>query len=149
HLDSVRTVQRGHVDLGPQGRLGEADRHLTVEVVPPALEEWMLLHQDLDTEVAARRAHVAQFALVALLHPHPALDARVDVDREFDVPGHSSPPRPPGPGIGDPTPFAATGRARGGALENPPSLDDLAPTAAIVAGRGHRPFPGPRSITFA
>src|SRR5262249_14740411 len=46
-LRAVAAVERRHVDFGAQGRLGEADRHLAVQIIAPPLEERMFLHQDL------------------------------------------------------------------------------------------------------
>ena len=54
-----------------------------------------------------------------------------------------------GAGIGDPDPLAAAGRAGGRDLEEAPGLDDLAPAAAVVAGRGDRPLLGPRPAASA
>ena len=52
-------------------------------------------------------------------------------------------------GIGDPHPFAAAGRASGRDLEEAAGLDDLAPAAAVVAGRGHGPLAGTGTLALA
>ncbi len=109
----------------------------------------MFLHQDLDAKVAARRTDVAQLALVSLLEPHAALDARRDVHLEMYGARHSARAPAAWAGIGDPDPFAAAGRASGRDLEEAAGLDDLAAAAAIVAGRRDGPLAGPRPVAFA
>src|SRR5688572_26990752 len=51
-LDLGRAVERGDLDLPAQRRLGEADRHLAVQVVPVSLEDAVLLEVDHHVEVA-------------------------------------------------------------------------------------------------
>ena len=79
-VQPVGAVEGRHLDLGAEGGLREADRHLAEQVVAVALEERVLADQDLDAEVAPRGAGVARLALAAELEPHAALDARGDVD---------------------------------------------------------------------
>src|SRR4051794_1905854 len=148
HVQVFGAVERGDFDLGAEGRLGEADGHLAPEVVPLPLEEGMLLDHDLDPQVAARGAEVAELALVAELQPHAALHARGDVDLELGR--RRRPARPPtgGAGVGDPDPLTPASGAGGGDLEEAPGLDDLAPAAAVVAGRGDGPLLGPRAAAF-
>ena len=107
----------GTSNLGTERRLRKANRHLANEVVTPPFEERMLLHQDLDPEVAAAAAHIPQFPLVAALQPDPALDAGRDVNRERSCRGQSSGSSAVGEGIGDSHALAAAGRARGRHLE--------------------------------
>ena len=77
-VQPVRAVEGGDLDLGAEGGLGEADRHLADQVVAAPLEERVLADHDLDPEVAPGRTGVARLALVAELEPHAALDARGD-----------------------------------------------------------------------
>ena len=75
-VQPVGAVERRHLDLGAEGGLGEADRHLADQVVAVPLEERVLADLDLDPEVAPRGPGVARLPLVAELEPHPGLDAR-------------------------------------------------------------------------
>ena len=50
----LQAVERGHVDLGPEDRLGDGDRHLDREVAAVAGEIGVRLDRDRDGQVARR-----------------------------------------------------------------------------------------------
>src|SRR5262249_36531190 len=115
------------------------------QVVPVPLEERVLADEHLNAEVAARGAGVAGLALAAELEPHPALDAGGDVHLhvgDLGVPSRATAVRA---GVGHADPFAAARGAGGGDLGEPARLDDLALSAAVVAGRCHGPLAGAAS----
>src|SRR5207248_2011587 len=82
HLDLRRAVESGNLDLAAEGRLGEADRHLAVQVVAVTLEDAMLGEVDDDVEVAGRAPVDAGFALGGEADAIALVDARRDLHRE-------------------------------------------------------------------
>src|SRR5262249_30588442 len=147
-LQAVSSFQGRHVDLGAQGGLGKADGNLAIQIVAPPFEKRMVLDQNLHAEVAARRPRIAQLALVALLQPHAAPDPRRHVDLKPDGGRYPAGAAAFRTGVGDPHALSAAGGARGADLEEPARLDDLAPAAAVVAGRRRRPLARSGTLTF-
>src|SRR5262249_36644060 len=74
HFDIFWAVKRRNLDDRPQGRLRETDRNLANQVVSPPLEERMLFHGNLNSQVASLSSYVSQFALVAQLKHHATFD---------------------------------------------------------------------------
>src|SRR5579859_7042086 len=83
-------VQSGHLHVGTEGGLSEADRHLADKVVSLALEKRVFLHLELDAEVAAGRSGVSRLALIAELEPHPRIDTRRDIHLEVSRGTHAT-----------------------------------------------------------
>ncbi len=99
--------------------------------------------------MAPRRPHFTQFSLVAQLQPHSALDARRDIDLKASGAGQTAASAAVGARVGDANSLAAAGGAGGRDLEEPARLDDLAASAAIIAGRRDGPLAGARAAAFA
>src|SRR5579875_426220 len=70
-LQNRAPVNGRHFDLGAQSRLRNRQRHLDVDVVSIALEEWMLLHANCDIKVARRPARHAGISLPRYPQPRP------------------------------------------------------------------------------
>src|SRR4029453_7658532 len=109
HLDGA--VDRGDVELGAEGRLGDADGDVAHDVVPLAAEELVLVDRDRDVEVAGCTG-CAGLALAAELEARPRVDARGYLHLDLVL-------------LAD-APRAAAGRAR--------VLDHLARAAALAPG---------------
>src|SRR5690606_32629438 len=75
-------AQGGHRDHVAQRGLGDADRHLAVQVVAVAGEDRMLAHAHFDVEVARRGAGRAGLALAGQADAVAAVHAGGDLDRE-------------------------------------------------------------------
>src|SRR2546427_1665773 len=82
-LDPRLAVERGHLDLRPQGGLSEAERDLAHHVGSLADEERMLAHAEHDVEVAGHAGVRAGLALAAQLEARAAVDAGRHLDAEL------------------------------------------------------------------
>src|SRR5208283_3007772 len=147
--DTAGTIERGDLDLGAQRSLSKADRNLAEEIVTPPLEERMPLDHHLNSQVASRRSDVSQFALVAKLQPHAAFHAGWNIDLELAHRGSAAGAPAIGTRIGNSYPITAAGRAGGRYLEEAACLNDLAPAATVVTGRGARPLARARAAAVA
>ena len=78
--ERLHAVQGGDVDLGPQNRLGDADRNLDLEVLPLALEIGMGLDLDRDRQIAGGRSLGTGLPLAL----EPELGPRIDPWRNLD-----------------------------------------------------------------
>src|SRR3546814_3320413 len=63
-------AQRGHLQLAAQGRRGERNGELAVQVVAVALEDLVRLDVDLDVQVARRAAVDPRLAITAGADAH-------------------------------------------------------------------------------
>src|SRR5690606_11755153 len=75
-------VEGRHVDHVAQCSLGDADRHVAVQVVAVAVEDRMLAHAHFHVEVAGRRARRAGLALAIEADAIATVDAGGNLDRE-------------------------------------------------------------------
>src|SRR2546430_132665 len=82
----LRAVERRHIDLGPQRRLGDGHGHLQREVVAPPTEERMRRHADPDVEVAGLASGRRRAALGRQTDPVAVVDAGGDPHLEVALP---------------------------------------------------------------
>ena len=75
--------QGGNGGLAAEGGGGEAERHLTVEVIAFALEELVSFDLDDDVEIASRAAFGTVVAIATAAETGTVFDASGDFDAQF------------------------------------------------------------------
>src|SRR5437870_2227684 len=115
-LHARRALERGHLHLGPEGGLRDADRHLTDDVPSLAHEQGMLAHAEQHVEVARGAAVHPRLALAAELQTRAGVDPGGNLDVQLMSPALDT--------------RAAARRARVG--------DDRPLPVAVAAGLGDR-----------
>src|SRR6185369_9996905 len=74
--------ERRHVDVGPERRLREAERHVADDVVLLAPEERVILDADDDVEIARRTAAAAALTFPSELQAGAGVDAGGNLDAQ-------------------------------------------------------------------
>src|SRR5579875_159446 len=128
----------GHLDLRPQGQLGDRDRHGYREVVPGAAEHRVRFHVNPHVQVSGPAAVLARCALARDPDPLAVRDARRDP--RLDGPRAHRPPAAGarGAGVVDHQAAAAAGGARLGEPEAAEVAALLSGAAAVRADLRHR-----------
>src|SRR5579864_1092743 len=128
-----------HLDLGAEGRLREADRYSAAEVVAPPCEERVLLHFNLNTQIAARVTNVGKLALTCHRDPFTVANALWYDNRQMRDAGHFTSSAAARAGIIDIVASSVTNGAGFYLPEVAACRHDLSSALAVGAKRSARP----------
>src|SRR5829696_2764188 len=146
NLDRHRTIQGRHLELGPEGGLGEGHRDGDGQVLAAAPEQRVRGDPDLDDQVAGGGAGLAGLALALEPDGGPVVDPDRDPDPQLPGADLAAPALAGGAGVVDHRAAALTGRAGAGEAEQALVAGDRAPAVAGRAGPGQGPGLGPRAV---
>lgn len=138
-------VERGDFDRGAESGLSIRDRKGQDQVMPVALEKWMLLDRDEAIAVTGGTTFCRRLAFAAQSHAHSVVDARWNGDREGDGIADVAMSPALAAVLFNDSSHAAAGRAVGLDTKDARRLYELASAAALSAlawlrsGLGARP----------
>src|SRR5690606_6419629 len=111
-LDLGRAGERGNLDDAAERGGRHRHGHLAVQVVAVALEDIVLLHADLDVEIARRPSIDSRLAVAARTDAHAVVDAGRDLHLQRLAFLHAADAVAGRAGVGDHLAAAAAGGAR-------------------------------------
>src|SRR5215207_7140203 len=146
NLDRHRTIQGRHLELGPEGGLGEGHRDGDGQVLAAAAEQGVGGDPDLDDQVAGGGAGLAGLALALEPDSGPVVDPDRDPDLELTRADLAAPALAGRAGVVDHRAATLAGRAGAGEAEQALVAGDRAAPVAGRAGPGQGARLGPRAV---
>src|SRR5215218_6608959 len=143
HLEGDRAVQGRHLELGPQGGLGEGHRHGDGQVLAAAPEQGVRGDPDLDDQVAGGGAGLARLALALEPDGGAVVDPGGDPDPQLAAADLAAAAVAGRAGVVDHRAATLAGRAGAGEAEQALVAGDRAATVTGRAGPGQGAGLGP------
>src|SRR5439155_25603576 len=138
-LHARRALERGHLHLGPEGGLRDADRHLADDVPSLAHEQGMLAHAEQHVEVARGAAVHPRLALAAELQTRAGVDPGGNLDVQLMSSALDTRAAARRARVGDDRPLPVAVAAGLGDREESLLEADLPRAAALRTRPRHRP----------